>query len=184
MDKVKKMQIQTTLILRDTRTMFLNAKTLEEAVEIFRKTFPSSRTYWTHIRRHAIPERVKKELGTTNWKKARALSRKLMGYQKEYTLKFLQTLAHVDKVALLISPKAEFNRIVIYSSKNRLAIFLEPTGEVVTAHELDIFKNWGEWKHNRLYEKGELIEEILLNEDIQRESREIRRLLERLGRGS
>jgi len=184
MDKVKKTQIQTTIILRDTRTVFSNAKTLEEAVETFRKTFPSSREYWTHIRRHAIPERVKKELGITNWRKARALSPKIMGYQKEYTLKFLQTLAYIDKVALLISPKADYNRIVIYSSKNRLALFLEPTGEVVSAHELDIFKDWGEWKHNRLYEKGELIEEIPLNGDIQRESREIRRLLERLGRGS
>jgi len=184
MDKVQRTQIQTTVILRDTQTMFSNAETLEEAVETFRKTFPSSREYWTHIRRHAIPERVKKELGITNWKKAKALSPKLMGYQKEYTLKFLQTLAYIDKVALLISPKADYNRIVVYSSKNRLALFLEPTGEVVSAHELDIFKDWGEWKHNRLHEKGELVEEIPLNEDIQRESREIRRLLERLGRGS
>jgi hypothetical protein len=181
MDKVKRTQIQTTLLLRDTKTMFSNAKSLEEAVEIFRKVFPSAREYWAHIRRHAVPEKVRNELGITDWRKAKALSKRLLGHQKEYTLKFLQTLAYIDRVALLISPKANYNRIVVYSSKNRLALFLEPTGEVVSAHELDIFKDWGEWKQNRIYQKGELVEEIPINEDIQRESKEIRRLLERLG---
>ena len=95
-------------------------------------------------------------------------------------MKFLQTLSYIDKIAYVTSPKVNYNRIVFYSSKNRLAVFLEPTGKVVSTHELDIFKNWGEWKHNRTHTKGELIEEIPLNEEIRRESREIRRLLERL----
>jgi hypothetical protein len=181
-NETKKLQAQTVAILKEVKTSFSSARNLEEAALILRKMFPSSKEYWKHIRRHAIPEKVKEKFGITTWKKAETLAQKLTGYEKEYTLKFLQTLAHINKVALLVSPEVEYSRIVIYSSKNRVAFFLEPTGKVVSAHELDIFKGWGEWKHNRVYEKRELIKEIPLNEEIQRESREIRRLLERLGR--
>jgi hypothetical protein len=81
MDKVKRIHTQAKIIFRNFQVLFSNVKNDKELVETFRSVFPSSKVYWSHLRKHAIPTKVAKELGINSWKDAMRKSKKLFPYQ-------------------------------------------------------------------------------------------------------
>jgi len=83
-------------------------------------------------------------------------SKKLFPYQVNYAAQFLDTLGYMEKLALQELPNSPIARFIIFSSKNRLAVILDESGKVASLFELDIFRNWGEWKSN-LISKGVLL---------------------------
>ena len=173
MDKVKRTQIQARSIFRDFQTLFSNVKDDKELVETFRSIFSSNKVYWSHLRKHAIPSKVAKELGINSWKDAMRKSKKLFPYQVNYAAQFLDTLGHMEKLALQELPNSSIARLIIFSSKNRLAVILDESGKVASLFELDIFRNWGEWKSN-LISKGALLLEVPIDEELRKTSSEIR----------
>ena len=173
-DKVKKVQIQVRTILKDYHTMFSNVKNEKELVETFRSIFSDSRTYWRHLRKHAIPQKVLKELNIRTWGDVKRKSEKLFPYQVNYAIQFLDTLSYIEKIALQELPTHTVKRLIIFNSKNRLAVILDVSGKVASLFELDIFRNWGEWKADMLG-KGAIITEVPLDEEIRRTALEIRK---------
>ena len=146
MDKVKRAQIQVRTILRDYAFMFSQVTSEKELVERFRSLFPTTKEYWKHLKKHSIPESVQERLNIDNWKKAKALSQKLLPYQVNYALQFLDTLSYPHKIALIENPFNPINRIVFFSTKSRMALIMEPTGKVVSVYEVTKFKSWNDWK--------------------------------------
>jgi hypothetical protein len=117
MDKIKRTQIQVRTILRDYTDMFSQISSGEELVDRFRRLFPTSKEYWKHLKKHSIPESVQENLGIDSWKKAKALSKKLLPYQVNYALQFLDTLSYPDKIALVENPFNPINKLVFFSTK-------------------------------------------------------------------
>ena len=174
MDRVKRTQIQVKTILRDYRNMFSNIKDDRELVETFKSLFTSSRNYWKHVLKHAVPKSVKQKFKLETWRDVQKESHKLFPYQINYARQFVDTLSYLEKVAVQKLPGHTMDRILFISSKNRIAVILEPTGHVASLFEFDIFKNWEAWK-NELIEKGSVILEVPLDEEIRRASLGIRK---------
>jgi len=179
MDKVERAQIQTKLLLRDYFNIFSNIEDSKNLVETFRSLFTSPKNYWKHILKHAIPKSIKHELGLNTWKDVKKHSQKIFPYQKNYALSFLSTLAYPEKIALVTSPKSEFERIVFFSTKRKMAVILGPTGEVASVYELDRFKDWGEWK-NYLLSQNETVLEVPIDEETKEMAGRIQELYRRL----
>ena len=76
MDRVKRTQIQVKTILRDYRNMFSDIKDERELVEAFKSLFTSSKNYWKHVLKHAVPEKVSEKLHLKTWKDYLFASRK------------------------------------------------------------------------------------------------------------
>jgi hypothetical protein len=174
MDGVKRTQIQVRKILRNYYSMFSNIKDEKELVETFRSLFTDLQTYWRHIRRHALPKKVLQEFRIKTWKDVMKNSQKLFPYQVNYAFQFLDTLGYMEKLALQELPTHPIDRIIIFSSKSRVVVILDEIGKVASLFELDIFKNWGEWK-NYLISKRANILEVPIDEEIRRTSLEIRK---------
>ena len=183
MDRVKRTQIQVRTILKDYHSMFSNVRDDRELVETFKSLFTSPRNYWKHVLKHAVPDKVREKYNLNNWIRTSRFSQKLFPYQKSYALSFLETLAYPEKIALVQSPKSAFDRIVLYSTKRRMAVILGPTGEVASVYELNRFKNWGEWKNYSLSE-GEVVLEVTIDEETKQMAGRIQRLHRRLVQGS
>jgi hypothetical protein len=183
MDRVKRTQIQVRTILRDYANIFSNIETPQELVERFRGLFSTSKEYWRHVRRHAIPDSVIEQLGLHSWEKVRAHSTKLRPYQVNYALQFLDTIAYVSNVAHVILPNDPRGRIIFFSFKKKLAVVIEPSGKVASVYEVDKIKNWGEWKVQEL-NRGAKITEVPVNDELRKISEDIqddlRRLIRRL----
>jgi hypothetical protein len=179
MDKVKKAQIQVRTLLKDYANMFSNIETREDLVQTFRKLFPGSKEYWKHLKKHAIPKNVIEELEINSWKKARSLSLKLMPYQMNYALQFLDTLSYPDKIALIESPFNPINKLVFFSSKKRMALVMEPSGKVVSVYELDKFKSWEDWKSAEV-QAGSVVTEVERDPETQRAVERIRERYKRI----
>ena len=173
MNKVQRTQIQIRTILKDYSNMFSNIERKEELVQVFRNLFPGKRDYWVHLRRHAIPEKVRDELGIDSWKRAKALSKKLLPYQVNYALQFLDTLSYPSKIALVESPFNPINKIVFFSTKNRMALVMESSGKVVSVYEMDKFKSWDEWKTAET-KAGSVVTEVEREPETQRAVERIR----------
>jgi len=140
----------------------------------FRSLFKDSSKYWKHLVKHALPKKIITTFQIDSWNKAMRLSQKLLPYQINYAVQFLDTLGHAEKIAIQELPNSEPVRIVFFSSKNKMAVIFEYSGEVATVLELDKFKSWGEWKTYNLY-RGIVIEEVPIDEKIRRLSLEIRK---------
>ncbi len=174
MDKIKRTQIQVKVILNDYANMFSNVKSDKELVEIFRSIFANNQAYWRHLRKHAIPRKVKEELSIKTWKDAMRKSEKLFGYQVNYAKQFLDTLSYLEKLAIQKLPYHTIERLIFFSSKNRIAVVLDSSGKIASLFELDIFRNWGEWK-TFTESSGAVITEVPLDESIRRKVMEIRK---------
>ena len=183
MDRVKRTQIQVRTILKDYHSMFSNVRDERELVETFKSLFTSPKNYWKHVLKHAVPKSVKKEFKLESWHDVQKKSHKLFPYQKSYALSFLETLAYPEKIALVQSPKSAFDRIVLYSTKRRMAVILGPTGEVASVYELNRFKNWGEWKNYTLSE-GEVVLEVTIDEETKQMAGKIQMVHRKLVQGS
>jgi hypothetical protein len=183
MDRVKRTQIQVRTILKDYHSMFSNVRDDRELVETFQSLFADHQTYWRHIRRHALPKKVLQEFHIKTWEDVMKKSRKLFPYQVKYAFQFLDTLGYIEKLALQELPTHSIDRLIIFSSKNRVAVILDETGKVASLFELDIFKKWGEWK-SYLISKGANILEVPIDEEIRRTSLEIRKRSRSILRGS
>ena len=176
MDRVKRTQIQVKTILRDYRNMFSDIKDERELVETFKSLFTSSRNYWKHVLKHAVPEKVSEKLHLKTWKDAMHHSKEIWKFQKEYALNFLETLSFIEKLALQQIPGADIDRIIFFASRKRtFAIVLENSGQVASVFELDRFRNWEEWKLSRI-RSGETIKEIPIDEGISKISMEIQKI--------
>jgi hypothetical protein len=183
MDRVKRTQIQVRMILRNYHSIFSSVRDERELVETFKSLFTSSRNYWKHVLKHAVPDKVIEKYNLNNWIRTSRFSHKLFPYQKSYTLSFLETLAYPEKIALTRSPKSAFDRIVFYSSKRRMAVILGPTGEVASVYELNRFKSWGEWK-NYVLSQDETVLEVSIDEETKQMAKKIQMVHRRLVRGS
>jgi hypothetical protein len=164
--------------------MFSNVRDDRELVETFKSLFTSPRNYWKHVLKHAVPKSVKKEFKLESWHDVQKKSHKLFPYQKSYALSFLETLAYPEKIALVQSPKSAFDRIVLYSTKRRMAVILGPTGEVASVYELNRFKSWGEWKNAAWHERKETVIEVSIDEETKQMAGRVQRLYRRLVQGS
>jgi hypothetical protein len=183
MDRVKRTQIQVRKILRDYYGVFSKIESREELVSSFRSLFKDTSKYWKHLVKHAVPRKVVKELQIDSWKKASRLSRKLLPYQINYAIQFIDTLGYIEIIVTQELPGSELKRIIFFSSKNRMAVVFESSGEVATVFELDKFKSWEEWKNHNI-SRGIIIEEVSIDEDIRRLSLEIRKSSKKLFEGS
>jgi hypothetical protein len=131
MDRIKKTQIQVRSILRDYHSMFSNVKSERELVETFRSLFTSPKNYWKHVLKHAVPGKVKKEFKLRTWHDVQRRSHKLFLYQINYARQLLDTLSYIEKIAVQKLPGHTMDRILFISSRNHIAVVLEPTGQVV-----------------------------------------------------
>ena len=184
MDRVKRTQIQVRMILRNYHSIFSSVRDERELVETFKSLFTSSRNYWKHVLKHAVPDKVIEKYNLNNWIRTSRFSHKLFPYQKSYTLSFLETLAYPEKIALTRSPKSAFDRIVFYSSKRRMAVILGPTGEVASVYELNRFKSWGEWKNAAWHERKETVIEVSIDEETKQMAGRIQMVHRKLVQGS
>jgi len=173
MDKVKRAQIQVKTILKDYHSMISQAQSKEELVETFRSLFKKNQDFWKHLFKHAVPKRVAQELKIDNWRKALRLSQKLLPFQINYAMQFVDTLSYIDRIAIQELPNSELTRLVFFSFKNKVAVIFESSGEVATLFELDKFNSWNDWR-NYLNSRGIILEEVTIDEDIRKLSLEIR----------
>ncbi len=181
MDKVQRTQIQVRTILKDYHNMFSQIQTPEDLVVSFRNLFPTSKEYWRHVRKHAIPASVIEELSLDSWKAVKAKSAKLKPYQINYALQFLDTLAYLSNVAHVTLPNDPKGRIILFSHKKRLAVIIEPSGKVASLYELDKIKNWGEWKVQEISRGGTVLE-VPVDKEIREISKSVQDVLRRLTR--
>jgi hypothetical protein len=172
MDKIKRTQIQVRTILRDYANIFADLESQEDLVERFRKSFPTPRTYWSHIFRHAIPQEVLEKYSITNWKKAMAHSKEIFPYQVEYAKIALDALSFPHKVALIEEKNNPINKIIIMSKRKNVALLLETTGAFASAYKLDKFKNWEEWLAAE--SKRNYVLEVPIDEEIRKLAKRIR----------
>ncbi len=63
-----------------------------------------------------------------------------------------------SKIALVENPKNPINKIIFFSSKNRFAVVMEPSGRVVSVYEINKFKAWNEWKSAELAANSVVLE--------------------------
>jgi len=173
MDRIERVQIQVRTILKDYHNMISHAQSEEEFADFFRSLFKKSQDFWKHLFKHAIPKKVAQELRIDNWRKASRLSQKLLPFQINYAMQFVDTLSYIDKIAIQELPNSELTRLVFFSSKSKIAVVFESSGEVATLFELDKFKSWNAWK-NYLSSRGIILEEVPIGKDIRKLSLEIR----------
>jgi hypothetical protein len=181
MDKVKKAQIQVRTLLKDYANMFSQVQNSEDLIVSFGKLFPEPKEYWRHLRKHAVPASVIEKLSLKSWKDAKAKSKKLKPYQFNYAMQFLDTLAYVSHIAHVTLPNDPKGKIILFSHKRRLAVILEPGGQVASLYELDKIKDWGEWKTQEINRGGTILE-VPVDSEIREISKSIQDVVRRLTR--
>jgi len=182
MDRIERTQIQVRMLLKNYHAMFSNVKTKEELVEVFRSLFSSPKEYWTHVRKHAVPEHIQESLRLNDWISTMKHSGNISEYQLFYAMEFLSILGKPERIALVVSPNTTIDRIVFYAFSDRqhkIAVVLENGGKVVSIHALDKFRSWEHWKEKRLF-LGEQILEVPIDDEIKKWSRFIQEFRRKL----
>jgi len=108
MTKVEEARTRIIAILRNYAEIFSNVESETDLVERFRNSFPTKRSYWSHVFRHAVPRKVLVKYGITNWKEAMMHSEVILPYQVEYA-----------KIALRLFEKSSDANFSLKTSKKR-----------------------------------------------------------------
>jgi len=158
--------------LRDYAEIFSNVESETDLVERFRNSFPTKRSYWSHVFRHAVPRKVLIKYGITNWKEAMMHSEVILPYQVEYAKIALDALVFIRKAALVEEENNPVRKIAVISKHKSMVLFLESTGAFASVYKLDKFKNWSDWLASEL--KRNSVLEVPIDEEIRSLAERIR----------
>ena len=109
---------------KEVETKFKNVKTTREAVEVFKAFFTSEKEFYKHIKRHILEDIY--AMKVENWIEAKKLDEEYKGkFSENYFSLFVKSLIKAITLIYQKRDNANFERCLIYSKVNSIAIIIE-----------------------------------------------------------